>query len=269
LSGEEIVSKVQEAFERAWDRTTEECKDGTFIPINEKDLQFHLACNLKEELREFGWANWVHIEFPIPLEPEKLKDDPFCYGTIIQRGVRRSDIAVVNTKGWPWRIYLIAEVKYIAPKALIGGYLVGLLLEEAMKVLEGKDSKILNSVKKEGLLEEIFERIEREVKWFMRHGEDELVKPVINDLKKVSNLMKVYSDAGMCFSGYVCVMDEIYVSPSGVARSKYYEELIRRWEETFSDVELLYFPFENLAEVLAVTKILVEKALSKLEKTSP
>ena len=268
MSDEEVINKVREAFERAWAKTTKERENGAFIPVDEKDLQLHLACSLREELREFGWANWVHMDFPIPLEPERLDYEPFEFGSIVQKDVRKPDIAVVNTAELPWKIYLIAEVKYIIPKALVGGYLPGLLGEVAMKALEDKEFlKPLVALKEEGLLEELLERMLREVRWFIDYGEDMLLSPVISDLEKVSSLMRVYGDAGMRFPGYVCVMDEIYGFPA-FSRPTEYEELMRRHEENFPDVELLYFSARkagNILEGIIALEALIKAALSKRE----
>jgi len=252
----EMVEKVQTAFERAWARITEERTSGKFIPIDEKDLQLHLACNLREELREFGWSSWVHVDFPIPLSPERLEDEPIQFGVIIQREIRKPDIVVINTgKPPPWEIYLVAEIKYIVPKSLIGGYWMKLLEIAVVEAMEGK-VELLRHLGDVGLLDEkLLEDVEQDVRWYVDHGSDMLIDPVMSDLKKVHTLMSIYSEVGMHFPGYVCVMDEIY-GP----RQYCYKELMKRHKEKFPGVELRYFstraPLDLITAFVVIKKFI-------------
>jgi len=238
------------AFESAWAKIIEEYKAGKFDPVTERDLHLHLACNLREKLQAYGWGNWVHMDFPVPLQPSRLNEEPFNFGTVVQKGVRKPDIVVINTEEIPpWRIHLIAEVKYIRPRSFIGGWFWRKLFWAAIE----KDVKnYLRWLKESGNLGKISDIARREVRRYSEHGREELTEPVIHDLKKVSDLMKVYNNAGMGFPGYVCVLDVVYGPLTDCLK-----ELMERHEREFSDVKLLYFSAYESFDLLNAVDLLL------------
>ena len=238
---DEIVREVSRAFEDAWAKTIEEYKKATFIPANERDLQLHIACNLRDDLRDRGWANWVRIDFPVPLEPERLDSEPFLIGAVIQNKVKKPDIVVADTSEIPWKIYLIAEVKYIVPRSIMGGIWIGCL----WRAVERENVEMIRVLRREGFLYEL----KRDIEWYDEHGADALTTPVLNDLKKVAELMSIYRGAGLHVAGYVCVIDEIYGY-----EAESYRELMERYEKEYPDVKLLYFT--KITGVPPLTKLL-------------
>ena len=83
------LNEIERIFDESWDELVSEFEDGTWIPMIEKDLQLYLAHKLINKLSEMGKTDWIRIEFPIPLDPSRLKMDLLIYGRIIQSRVKK------------------------------------------------------------------------------------------------------------------------------------------------------------------------------------
>jgi len=201
---EEELSKeeVAKIFDESWKELVKEYGEARMVSTfcSEADVELHLAHKLLNKLPP--WT--VHIEFPIPLEIERLSDELWAHGRVGMRGCFRPDIVIVDPlEPCP---YLFAELKFTP---IYWSYL------PLYFALEKKPPK--------EALEELKIALKRTIDYLQRIRQ---VEPAQKDIEKmyfgvdkrgctnVEKLVGILNDferkEGETVSGYLCIIDEIY-----------------------------------------------------------
>jgi len=236
---ETSLDEIGRIFDESWNELIDEL-DEKWAIISEKDLQLYLAHKLINRLSEIGKADWVHIEFPIPVDPSKFEHDILYYGMVkmeIEKGkIKKPDITIVDIDRSPPRIYLIAEVKcfipYLATSPRIARYLE--------KIVEMKDRELL-----EGFLR----ALEEEENEYMKKA-DEYISKIEEDLKKISSLIRAYREAwDIEILGCMCVADWVYGG-----KPSFWDRMSSIHEDKYPDVRLYYAPYNLHGALRAVVE---------------
>ena len=198
LSKENVVK----IFEESWKELVKEYGEARMVSTfcSEADVELNLAHKLLSKLP----AETVHIEFPIPLDVERLSSELWAHGRVIGRGCFRPDIVIIDPlEPCP---YLFAELKFTS---IYWSYLPLYL------ALEKKLSK--------EALEDLKRGLKRAIDYLQRIRQ---VEPTRQDIEKtyfgvdkrgrtnVEKLIGILNDferkEGATVTGYLCVIDEIY-----------------------------------------------------------
>ena len=237
MTKEEINrDKVVKIFEESWKELGQEYAEklrilSTFC--SEADVELHLAHKLLNKLP----AESVHIEFPIPLEIERLSRELFAYGRVKMTEYVKPDIVVIDPLVAD--LYLIAELKYTP---IYWSYLPLYLARE--KKLSKED------------VEQVKKGLERSINYLQKIRQEEPTPQSIEKiyLTNVSKMIGILNDLekeeNETVAGYLCVIDEIYPN---------IEEILKRTIKKFNPPN----QFRILAEHFTVYENL-EKTLEQL-----
>lgn len=198
------LEEVVKTFEESWRELTQEYPNARLFSTfcSEADVELHLAHKLINKLH----PRLVHIEFPLPLEIERLYSELMSWGRVSMKECIKSDITVIDA-GIP-RVYLISEIKFYP----IYWNLIPPIL--AIKGHPLLDEKVVNAIKED--LKTIIEFLEKtrsqelsqediKIKYF---GVDNSGRTKVEKLIKILIDLKEKLDQEAY--GYLCVIDEFH-----------------------------------------------------------
>ncbi|MEM3785880.1 MAG: hypothetical protein QXZ59_00680 [Nitrososphaeria archaeon] len=211
MSKEELtLERVVKVFEESWKELEKEYPDARMVSTfcSEADVELHFARKLLKKLP----SNIVHIEFPIPLEVERLGRELFFGGRVSMKRCIKPDIVLIDPL--VPEFFVIAELKFTP---IYWAYMPLYLATE-----KELDKETVETLK---------EALKKDIHYFERVRQEEPTQAEIEKMyfgvdkrgqSKVEKLIAILNDFEIkeqqTVVGYLCVIDEIYPNIQEILR---------------------------------------------------